>query len=142
MLNRIKKLCKEKNIAYKDLSDMTGVSISTIGKIMSEVIKEPSIVTISKIACALNVSLDYLVYGDFIASERTEPEILKKYNTLNSSGKKKADEYITDLSEQKKYTTADEENSNNFLFSPRKIAAYGADGTKQINPPNNSRKIT
>lgn len=32
------------------------------------------------------------------------PQILQKYNTLNSLGKLKADDYITDLSENPKYT--------------------------------------
>lgn len=72
MLNRIKKLCKEKNIAYKDLSNMTGVSISTLSKIMSSVIKDPSIVTVSKIAGALNVSVDYLVYGEKTNTAETQ----------------------------------------------------------------------
>ncbi len=31
--------------------------------------------------------------------------------------------------------------TKNYTFTPRKIAAFGADGTKQTNPPN-PRKIT
>lgn len=148
MLNRIKKLCKEKNIAYKDLSDMTGISISTLSKMMAGMTNGPSIVTVSKIAKALNVSVDYLVYGERNTNEITiNSEILKKYNSLNSSGKQKADEYITDLSEQKKYTASDEEdrtdkyNSSEYTLPPRRIVAAGAKGTKQITPPP-PRRIT
>lgn len=41
----------------------------------------------------------------FDDSEQTATdEAITKYNALNSSGKRKAAEYITDLSENKKYT--------------------------------------
>ena len=48
------------------------------------------------------------IFFDDDTSEVVNPTITK-YNSLNSSGKRKADEYITDLSEQKKYTAADAE---------------------------------
>lgn len=102
MLIRINNKRKEKNYTIKDLSKITNISISTLGKILSGIIKEPSITSIYKIAKSLNVSVDYLVFGENI--EIDEPFPIKYYNRLNDIGKKKADEYIQDLSEQSKYT--------------------------------------
>ena len=102
MLMRINNTRKEKNYTIKDLSKITNISISTLGKILSGIVKEPSITSINKIAKALNVSVDYLVFGENTTIE--EPLIIKYYNKLNAIGKQKADEYIQDLSEQAKYT--------------------------------------
>lgn len=38
-------------------------------------------------------------------------DTIAKYDSLNALGQKKANEYITDLSEQEKYTTPDEEKN-------------------------------
>lgn len=111
MLNRIKKLCREKNIAYKDLSDMTGISVSTISKFMSGVIREPSYATVEKLAKALDVTIDYLIYGltQEEVQKREEKEILELYSYLNTVGKTKVIDYILDLMEIEKYTITDDE---------------------------------
>ena len=51
--------------------------------------------------------MGYDVSMERINNTTTAPEnpIFKKYNTLNALGKTKADEYITDLAENSKYTS-------------------------------------
>lgn len=42
---------------------------------------------------------------------KKETLVIKKYRSLNESGKKKVDEYVNDLTDCKKYTIEDEEYS-------------------------------
>lgn len=98
MLIRIKKICKEKDISYRELSGMTGISLSTLSKIMAGITKDPTIMSISKIAQALDVTLDYLIYG-----EKNQKKTITPYDLLNEAGQFKAQEYIMDLLENAKY---------------------------------------
>lgn len=98
MLDRIKEAAKKQNITYNVLSDKTSISISTLSKILSGVIKDPSISSISRIAKALNVTLDYLVYGEEVQKKTITP-----YDLLNKAGQFKVQEYIIDLLENSKY---------------------------------------
>ena len=102
MLTRIKKIKKDKKITNEMLSKMTDISLGTLSKILAGVTKEPSVETIIKIAHALDTSADYLIFGS-VSSYSEIPQIFTKYEKLNSLGKQKADEYIMDLSESKKY---------------------------------------
>lgn len=112
MLRRIKAICKTDNISYKELSGMTGISISTLSKIMSGVTKDPTITSISKIACALNSTIDFLVFGE----ERRGIE-LTPYDLLNDVGRDKVKEYINDLLDNAKYV--------------RKLTLYASEGTEK-----------
>jgi len=56
----IKKIRKKKGISQDKLSKLTEVDYNTIIKIESEVIQNPTIKTMQKIAKALNTSLDEL----------------------------------------------------------------------------------
>lgn len=103
MLSRIKTLKKAKGITNESLAEKTGISLGTLSKILAGVTKEPSVETVIKIAHALETTADFLIFGT--KSNNTDvPTIFNKYNLLNTLGKQKADEYITDLSEQAKYT--------------------------------------
>lgn len=87
--------------------------------------REPNSEMLILIADYYKVSIDYLLnrenYRDCEnnthkeqtsnATSASENPIFEKYNTLNALGKTKADEYITDLSENPKYTS--ETNTNN-----------------------------
>lgn len=54
--------------------------------------------TIKAIANALNVTVDYLMFGKTDTAINTQiPLILINYELLTDEGKKKADEYISDL---------------------------------------------
>ena len=62
--------------------------------------------TAIKLGEVFNVSPSYIMgWTDKMNISAPEPPILKIYNSLNATGKAKADEYIKDLSEQAKYTS-------------------------------------
>ena len=50
-------------------------------------------------------------YPEEVKSNGIRQDTISKYDSLNALGQKKANEYITDLSEQEKYTTPDEEEN-------------------------------
>lgn len=107
LLNEIKNICKEKHISYNELSKLTGISISTLSKIMAGIIKDPSVTSMIKITRALGYSIDCLIWNNKDDNNKfpsATPQILQKYNSLNPLGQQKADDYITDLSENPKYT--------------------------------------
>lgn len=56
----LKKICKEKNIKIKDLSNLTGLSESTIYSITSGR-RNPSMSTLIKLKEALNVDFDIIL---------------------------------------------------------------------------------
>lgn len=116
---RIKKIRLEKGLTQKQLAEKCGLFDSTIRKYESGR-QNPKIETVEKIANALGISISQLTTISFDlppgAGEKVfdfrdelEKEIDSKVSSLNKTGKKKALDYVTDLSEQEKYTKPDEE---------------------------------
>lgn len=58
---KIKKLRKNYGMTIKDLSDKSGVGKSTISEIETGKVKNPKSETLSKLAKALNVTVDSLL---------------------------------------------------------------------------------
>lgn len=119
MLNRIKALKKERGFTNETLSQTSGVPKSTLDKILAGIIKDPSIISIIKIAKALEVSADYILGWEeekqllsFSSTTETytaaENQLISNFRKLNSSGKEKASDYVEDLTTIDKYTAADE----------------------------------
>lgn len=79
MLKRIKELKKEEKINNKILSDISGISLGTLSKILAGVTKEPSVESVIKIAHALGVTADYLIFGEESTITPTEQELLSAY---------------------------------------------------------------
>ena len=63
VLRRIKEEKKKNQLTNKELSEQTGISLGTLNKILSGDSKDPQISAVIKIAIALNVSADYLIFG-------------------------------------------------------------------------------
>ncbi|MGN0181417.1 MAG: helix-turn-helix domain-containing protein [Candidatus Ornithomonoglobus sp.] len=64
MLNRIKGIKNEKQLTNEMLSKETEIPLGTLSKILSGNTKDPQMSNIMKIAKALGVTADYLVYGE------------------------------------------------------------------------------
>ncbi len=62
-IERIKKLKSEKKITNDKLSEMTGIPLGTLSKIMAGISDSPKLSNIVAIAEALGCSLDYIVSG-------------------------------------------------------------------------------
>ena len=133
--SRIKTLRKEKGYTQRQLSKKASIGLNTLRRYEADMC-QPKIETLSKIAKALEIDSEQLIlehskemYHDYVMHpEKYTVEITKdgkqyfyinearqdtiaKYDSLNALGQKKANEYITDLSEQEKYTTPDEEKN-------------------------------
>lgn len=62
-IDRIKKIKSEKKITNDKLSEMTGIPLGTLSKIMAGISDSPKLSNIVAIADALECSLDYIVNG-------------------------------------------------------------------------------
>ncbi len=58
---RLREIREAKGLSYRKLAQLSGVSLSQIEKIESGFAGNPGIVTLCKLACALEVSLDVLI---------------------------------------------------------------------------------
>ncbi len=63
-IDRIKQIKSEKKITNDQLSDMTGIPLGTLSKILAGISDSPKLVNIVAIAQALGCSLDYLISGN------------------------------------------------------------------------------
>ncbi len=88
-IDRIKKLKSEKKITNERLSELTGIPLGTLSKIMAGISDSPKLANIVAIAEVLGCSLDYIVNGTpsndhnyTLASE--EMDFIELYRTLDS----------------------------------------------------------
>ena len=63
-IDRIKKLKNEKKITNDRLSELTGIPLGTLSKLLAGISDSPKLVNIVAIAEALDCSVDYLVSGE------------------------------------------------------------------------------
>lgn len=99
MIERIKKIKKEKGLTNKQLSELAGVPYGTLNKILGSETKEPSINAIIKISIALGVSTDYIING---TEEKNSPpelddereNIVKLLRTLKDSELEELESFI------------------------------------------------
>lgn len=120
----IKRIRKEKGITQKQLASDSGLSVTSIQYYECGKFK-PKIEQVERLAAALDVSPSELMGADYwdstmsvqqIASEAAALDsvssacgeeavsILTDFLSLNDTGRRKAAEYIADLTEQPKYT--------------------------------------
>ncbi len=101
----IKKRRKELGLTAEQLADRLGKDRATIYRYESDAIKDmPSSVLID-IAAALNFSPADLIPSakDDIVLSADEQRLIQIYRALNDTGKAKAAEYLSDLSDNEKY---------------------------------------
>ncbi len=104
MIQRIKKLKRERRLSNEELAKSSGVPIGTLAKILGSETKDPQISNIIKIAEALDISADYLIFGEIKNSFFSDSfDLVTIYKNLNDEGKRRLFEYASDLSEISKY---------------------------------------
>ncbi|MBQ9162045.1 MAG: helix-turn-helix domain-containing protein [Clostridia bacterium] len=92
-LDRIKALKSQKKITNNMLSDMTGIPLGTLSKLLAGISDSPKLSNIVSIANALGCSLDWLISGvpennNNYMLEDGEIEFIESYRTLDEYGKK------------------------------------------------------
>ena len=127
---RIKYYRKKSGITQQKLAELIGVQASAISKYEKNIVS-PTWKCLNEICDALDTNItDFFVdllipnsndnsnsqsFSATFFTEEGEKYLLKqdtisKYDILNTFGQQKANEYITDLSEQEKYTKPDNED--------------------------------
>jgi len=103
-VENIKKAVKEKGTTVNQMLISCGLNKSFVYDISNKNVM-PSVEGVAKISNFLNVSVDYLLGRETPPqTDAPKPPILEKYNKLNHAGKRKAEEYISDLAGNSKYT--------------------------------------
>ena len=91
-IERIKKIKNERKITNEQLSELTGIPLGTLSKILAGISDSPKLVNIVAIADALGCTLDYIVSG---ATENNnnytlspdEIHLIEDYRALDSHAK-------------------------------------------------------
>lgn len=106
-LEKLNELKKKRGLTNLQLSQMTGITISTIDKITSGNNTNPKLRTIEALCKALGCTLNDLVYdiehsneqknAHIVIDESDKQKLLHNYEKLNDTGKEKLLEYAEDL---------------------------------------------
>lgn len=94
-IDRIKKIKSERKITNDMLSDMTGIPLGTLSKILAGISDSPKLSNIVSICDSLECSLDYIVKGvpennHNYTLESGEKKLIEDYRRLDSYGKELA----------------------------------------------------
>lgn len=98
-ISRIKQVKAEKKITNERLSEITGIPLSTVSKILAGISDSPKLSNMVLIARALDCTLDYIVSGvpqnnnNYTLSEK-EIELIENYRQLDYYGKDLVDVVI------------------------------------------------
>ena len=91
-IDRIKQLKSQKKITNDMLSDMTGIPLGTLSKILAGISDSPKLSNIVSICAALGCSLDYILTGipentNNYTLDEDEIEFIENYRKLDAYGK-------------------------------------------------------
>ena len=108
LAKRIKELKEQNQMTNQELADRSGLPLSNVSKLLSGVTQYPTIDTVAKLATALNISIDYLVYGNESPLSKTrskdEFQLIESYRSLSQAGKHEIIKYIALLTASNLYT--------------------------------------
>ena len=91
-IDRIKKIKSERKITNDMLSDMTGIPLGTLSKILAGFSESPKLANIVAICNALGCSLDYIISGtpennNNFTLEAGEIRLVENYRRLDEHGR-------------------------------------------------------
>ncbi len=133
-IDRIKKLKSEKKITNDKLSELTGIPLGTLSKIMAGISDSPKLSNIVAIADALGCSLDYIVSGTPENSHNytltpEEMDFIEAYRELDSHSKELVSMVVKKESERIGFGSAPSvggsKKSAKILSSPSSSAGVG-----------------
>ena len=90
-LDSIKKIKKEKNLTNEALSELSGISLGTLNKLLSGATEDPKLSTLMSLKDAFGVSFDKLLGSD---GSGIDAETAGKYSSLDRAGRETVDYII------------------------------------------------
>ena len=108
--NFIKEKIRENGYSIKDFANKINMPYTTLLSIVNKSVGGASLDNIIKICNGLEISIELLNPN----IQHKNNAFLYQYNTLNETGKAKADEYIEDLADNPKYTQPLKNNDTEF----------------------------
>lgn len=93
-LESIKKIKKERKLTNESLSELSGISLGTLNKLLSGATTDPKLSTLTALSGAFSCSLDELLGSASYSGGASLPDIMRKYSELDASGKETADYII------------------------------------------------
>ena len=126
-LEKINEFKKMKNLTNKEISEITGISISSLDKITSGNNTNPKLETVKLICSALNCKLSDLIDDDQCEEfSFQESNIIKKYRVLDEHGKDMVDTVL-----DKEYSRCAEETSRIKAYTANMAAGTGSEGLNE-----------
>ena len=102
----LRSIMKMRGIGNRELSDLSGIPLGTLNKIIYGDTKSHTLDNMSAIAKALNCTLDDFVDSDYVKKQilpTIEQDLLILFSQLNSEGQQKVFEYARDLVSSRQY---------------------------------------
>ena len=92
-LENIKRIKKEKNLTNDSLSQLSGISLGTLNKLLSGATVDPKLSTLTALSRAFEISLDEMLSS---TSSRfaLNDDLIRKYSELDRSGRETVDYII------------------------------------------------
>ena len=117
MISRLKIAKKDANITNEELSQISGVPLGTVNRVLAKQAKEAQISTICRLSDALKANLHYIIYG---VEENTggnplniaETTLIKKFRVLDERGKETV-EGVLDMEYQRLAKSVTLQNNSN-----------------------------
>ena len=117
MINRIKTLKKAQKLSNDALSALSGIPKGTLAKILGSETKDPQISNIIKIAQALGVSADFIIFGK--EEPKHDDDFFNMFSSLNADGQSKVIEYMRDLINSGNYRSSSIAADRRFRYCGR-----------------------
>jgi len=84
--DRVKRIRLEKNMSLSELAEKAGVAKSYLSSLERNLQNNPSIQFLDKISAVLQVPVDSLLYDEFVATDKLDPEWLEIVEEAMKSG--------------------------------------------------------
>ena len=118
-IDRLKQIKSEKKITNDQLSEMTGIPLGTLSKILAGISDSPKLANIVAICAALECSLDYILTGipentNNYTLEDREMTLIENYRKLDSHSRELVSMIIAKESERSEGVRTNKNNERNF----------------------------
>ncbi len=136
-IDRIKQLKSQKKITNDMLSDMTGIPLGTLSKILAGISDSPKLSNIVSICGALGCSLDYILTGipentNNYTLDDDEIELIEDYRKLDRHGKELVSVVVSKEAERVNDTGAAAERASGRIIRGGASMISRGDAMKQV----------